>query len=695
MRKAYVEREALRTFDGTSHENTRERFRNLDLASLEATRLQLAAQHRANLPTPYNNMNGQRGVLLREFEKRSRHLPIRKLVAHAGHAIQAIKPVFMMSPMSIAAYIPPGSVTFDLVIFDEASQVKPVDAFGAVLRGQQLVVVGDSKQLPPTNFFDALVGDDDLEEDTESVSSDIESVLGLMAGQGAPQRMLRWHYRSRHESLIALSNREFYDNRLVVFPSPYPARPGLGLIFHHLPNTVYDRGRSRTNQKEAEFVAKAVMLHAKASPDLTFGVAAFSLQQAEAILDHLERMRRDDPSAEALFSAHPYEPFFVKNLESVQGDERDVIFISIGYGRNAEGYVSMNFGALNGQGGERRLNVLITRARRCCEVFTNLTHDDIDLTRTPARGVAALKAFLKYAQTGIGDVPDAGGVEEDSPFEREVAEALRCAGHDVALQVGSDGFRIDLAVRDREKRGRYVLGIECDGATYHRSRSSRDRDRLRQDVLENLGWQIHRIWSTDWFNHPERELRRALDAIERARVSATQPPKLDRQEALPSGQSSSAVVRVAPDPEPVVQELTAERYVICDLKIDTGHFDLHEIPAKGFANWRAEVVKVEGPVHRDEVARRIAEAAGVQRIGNRIGAAVDRGIRTAVQMKLIAQRIDFLWSIELTRPTVRDRSDFAAAARRTELIAPEEIAEAICLVVKRAYGIDLDDISQA
>lgn len=301
LRKAYAEREALKAFDGTSHENARERFRNLDLASLEATRLQLAAQHRANLPTPYNNTNGQLGVLLREFEKRGRHLPIRKLIAHAGHAIQAIKPVFMMSPMSIAAYIPPESIKFDLVIFDEASQVKPVDAFGAVLRGQQLVVVGDSKQLPPTSFFDALVGDDDLDEEEEYVTSDIESVLGLMAGQGAPQRMLRWHYRSRHESLIALSNWEFYDNRLVVFPSPYPARPGLGLVFRHLPNTAYDRGRSRTNQKEAEFVAKAVMLHAKASPDLTLGVAAFSLQQAEAILDHLERMRRDDPSAEAFF----------------------------------------------------------------------------------------------------------------------------------------------------------------------------------------------------------------------------------------------------------------------------------------------------------------------------------------------------------------------------------------------------------
>lgn len=696
LRHAYSERESLRMFDGTSHEGVRNRFRELDAISLKATQLELAVRHYSGLPSATGY--GEVGTLLREFEKRSRHMPIRKLVQQAGNAIQAIKPVFMMSPMSIAAFVPPRSVKFDLVVFDEASQVRPVDAFGAVLRGNQVVVVGDSKQLPPTSFFDALVQEDEPTDDEELVTSDIESLLGLMLGQGAPYRMLRWHYRSRHHSLITLSNEEFYDNRLVVFPSPEPNHPGLGLVFHHLPNTIYDRGKTRTNRLEAELVAKAVMLHAKSAPHLTLGVAAFSLQQAEAVLDHLERMRRDDPSAESFFSSHPHEPFFIKNLESVQGDERDIIFISIGYGRNAEGYVAMGFGALNGQGGERRLNVLITRARQCCEVFTNLTHGDIDLSRTPARGVAVLKAFLKYAQTGITDVPNATADEEESPFEKQVVDALRGAGHEIAVQVGSGGFRIDLAVIDREKRGRYLLGIECDGATYHSSRSSRDRDRLRQQVLENLGWKIHRIWSTDWFNHSERELRRTLGAIDQARLqqsnqSAAAHPNI--VEPLKTESSAFRIERHKDSEKTKVDTASVPKYQISTPSISLGPLELHQAFASDMAAWIEEVVRIESPVHTDEIARRISDAAGVRRIGNRIESAIRSALNGAVRSKRIGQRGDFFWSIGMANAVVRDRSDLPNASRKLELVAPEELSEAVVAVVRSAFGINLTDIPQA
>lgn len=693
LRQAFAERESLRTFDGSSHESVRGRFCELDVAGMRVTRLALAAKHYSGLPAA--NGYGQVGVLLREFEKRSRHLPIRRLMQQAGNAIQAIKPVFMMSPMSIAAFVPPASVKFDLVVFDEASQVKPVDAFGAVLRGEQVVVVGDSKQLPPTSFFDALVEEDDPADDEEIVTSEMESLLGLMLGQGAPQRMLRWHYRSRHQSLITLSNAQFYDNRLVVVPSPEPVRRGLGLVFHHLPKTVYDRGNSRTNRQEAEIVAKAVMLHAKTSPHLTLGVAAFSLQQAQAVLDQLEQMRRDEPSTESFFSAHPFEPFFVKNLESVQGDERDVIFISVGYGRDANGYISMNFGALNAQGGERRLNVLITRARQCCEVFANLTHDDIDLTRTSARGVAALKAFLKYAQTGITDVPDPGGEEEDSPFEREVADALRASGHEVATQVGSGGFRIDLAIRDPERRGRYLLGIECDGATYHRSRSSRDRDRLRQHVLENLGWQIHRIWSTDWFNHPDRELRRVLAAVDQAQLRKAVPTVRNSSDSLLELGAGSSVGIERLRPLQDAEGLCATPYEVCTLRVPTGGLELHEVSAERFAPWIEQVVAAEGPVHIEEVARRITDAVGVRRIGSRIKTAIRAGLNEAVQAKRIECHGEFLWLYGMRRVTVRDRAELPNASRKLELVAPEEIAEAVLMVVKATFGIDLVGIPQA
>lgn len=695
LRRAYAEREALRTADGVTLTRTRDTFRQLDVMSLSVTRLELAKLHYEGLPRL--NGQGQVGVLLREFEKRSRHLPIRKLMSQAGNAIQAIKPVFMMSPMSIAAFIPPGAVQFDLVIFDEASQVKPVDAFGAVLRGSQLVVVGDSKQLPPTSFFDALLGVDDPADDEEgdNVAADMESILSLAVARGMPQRMLRWHYRSRHHSLISLSNREFYDNRLVVFPSPEPPGRALGLTFHHLPDARYDRGRSRTNPLEAKVVAQAVMTHAKTTPHLTLGVAAFSIQQADAIKDQLELMRRADPSAEAFFSAHPHEPFFVKNLESVQGDERDVIFISVGYGRSEEGYLSMNFGALNAQGGERRLNVLITRARRRCEVFSNLTHEDIDLTRTSARGVAVLKAFLKYAQTGIDDVPTSGTEEGDSPFEDEVAKALRSQGHDVVAQVGSGGFRIDLAVRDPERPGRYLLGIECDGATYHASRSARDRDRLRQQVLEDLGWTIHRIWSTDWFRNPRRELERVLAAIEQAKIRAGQTV---HEATLPSppAESESTPLRRAPAAAlPAIEPLKAEPYRTCTLQIRLGGVALHEVPPSRFADWIEQVVRVEAPVHKDEVVRRIAAAAGVMRVGSRIAAAFEAGVRAAEQTARIRRRGDFLWMPDNRKVRPRDRSRLDAASRGFELISREEIAAAIIHVVGASHGMDPEEIPQA
>ena len=540
---AFVERPALRDFDGKVHEGRIERFQALDKQSLDSNCLRVTAAHlkgvsRLNdLPDRLPRLRADEGkdsenaqirrrleqlrLLQREIQKRSRHKPIRRLIIDAGDIIQDLKPVFMMSPLSIANYLEPGTVEFDLIVFDEASQVRPVDALGALLRGEKAVVVGDSRQLPPTSFFDRVShGDDDSDD---SVTGDIESILGLFTSKGAPSRELRWHYRSRHESLIAVSNREFYENNLVVFPSPDNGRDSSGLRFHHLPDAVFDRGRSAANRQEADVVARAVMDHASRNPELSLGVAAFSVRQAQAIQDQLEMLRRQDNSCEEFFSDHPEEPFFVKNLENVQGDERDVIFISVGYGRDVNGQVSMNFGPLNGEGGERRLNVLITRAKRQCHVFTNLRSDDIDLNRTQSIGVRALKAFLAYAETGVmpEDLPYESAFAVDSPFQRAVAKRLRERGYEVHDEVATAGKFIDIGIVDPDKPGRYLIGIECDGASYHSARSARDRDRLREEVLHGLGWKLYRIWSTDWFRNPERELERAVDAIERAKAESS------------------------------------------------------------------------------------------------------------------------------------------------------------------------------
>jgi very-short-patch-repair endonuclease len=685
LEMAMAERPILATFNTEMQQQRIQRFCEADELSFVINRSQLADKHWQQLPRQM--AGGQLGILLREFEKKRRHLPIRKLMAEAGNAIQTIKPVFMMSPLSIPMYLPPGAMHFDLVVFDEASQVRPVEAFGAILRANQCVVVGDSKQLPPTNFFNQIV---ETDEELDSPTADLESVLGLFSAQGSPQRMLRWHYRSRHESLITVSNHEFYDNRLVVFPSPDASKKEFGVVFRHLPDTAYDRGQSSTNQEEARIVAEAVMEHARKRPHLTLGVAAFSIKQRQAIQDQVERLRRQNPDMEPFFNTNAVEPFFVKNLENVQGDERDVIFISVGYGKTAEGYLSMNFGPLNKDGGERRLNVLITRARLRCEIFTNLTADDIDLSRSQARGVVALKRYLKYAETGNLDIPTSSQGGAEWLFEAHVVQALKNEGYEVVTQVGSAGFRIEMAVTDEEKSGRYLMGIECDGPSYHSARSARDRDRLRQAVLENMGWHMHHIWSTDWFRNPEGELQRTVAAIAAANGKAAESNKVDDQTKSLDLMTDNQIDRHEDGPQARI--LQALLYQVASLQIPS-QTELADLPPNQLASLVQQVVEVEGPVHIDEVRRRIVDAAET-RLGSRIKTAIDDAIVQAIRSRNIYQRGDFLWGREM-KYRVRSHADMPDFNRRMDQIAPEEVKMAVQTVVGNALGMYRDDIPSA
>lgn len=679
LEQAITAHSALRKFDRAHHEQATQQFRQLDLLNLQYNRAKAAFKHWENIPK--TDAGGQIGVLRKEFNKKSRHLPIRQLIKDAGLAIQALKPVFMMSPLSIANFLPPGALQFDLVVFDEASQVRPVDSLGALLRGKQLVVVGDTKQLPPTSFFDSLTKE--VNEDEENVTADIQSILGMCDAQGASQRMLRWHYRSRHESLISLSNHEFYENKLVVFPSP-GSKYRMGLAFHHLKDTFYDRGKTRTNPKEAEIVADAVIDHARKNPKLTLGVVAFSTAQRTAIFDALEKRRRQFPEVEDYFKRHPHEPFFVKNLENVQGDERDVIFISIGYGRTQEGYVSMSFGPLNNEGGERRLNVLITRAKIRCEIFTNITSDDIDIARTKSYGIRALKNFLYFAQHGKLNLTEETGLSFDSPFEEMVADKLTECGYIVRKQVGSQGFRIDLAIVDPENPGRYLIGVECDGASYHSARSARDRDRLRQQVLDAIGWKIHRIWSTDWFRNPERELKRAIEIIERAKELVLLDDDAYEQEEKAQEQEKLSRETV----ENTGEQIPLYQFGSVSSEIQSQEFHLH--PVGKLSAWIVDIVRTESPVHFDELAKRLVEAAGITRIGQRIKESIQKASMHSHQNKQIIIKGDFLWHSTMNKPIIRDRSNLPAASRKLKLISPEEIHLALEKVVKESLAIQPD-----
>jgi very-short-patch-repair endonuclease len=524
-KKAIAADPDLAAFDGRAHDALIVKFVSLEAERRRVAAERIRARHQAAIP---RGARGAMGLIRGEIGRRRNHMPLRKLMQAAGDAIQKIKPVFLMSPISVAQFLPPGSIDFDLLVIDEASQVRPGDALGLIARSRQIVVVGDKKQLPPTSFFDRVIADDaDPWDDDEDKSrpaagvapvTDLESILSLCEARGVESRMLRWHYRSRHPSLIAVSNAEFYKD-LVMPPAPTTERKAKGLVLRRIAGA-YDRGGQRTNAIEAEAVAEAVAEHARAKQPMTLGVVTFSTVQRDLICDRLEAKRRADPALDRFLREGGDEDVFVKNLENVQGDERDVILVSVGYGPRQAGKPldSMAFGPISTEGGERRLNVLFTRARARCEIFVSFGSGEINLERATGEGPRVLKRFLYYAESGVLEENRPTRADFESPFEATVAAAIESFGYKVEPQVGSAGFRIDLAARDPDEPGRYLLGVECDGASYHSALWARERDRLRQEVLEGLGWRIHRIWSTDWFYRPTEQLAKLRAALESARI---------------------------------------------------------------------------------------------------------------------------------------------------------------------------------
>lgn len=694
----------LGRFDGTLHGRLASEFADLDNQRIASASLEVVRAHHQRVPPRDGGAVGPLGTLRAEMQKKRGHMPIRKLMDKAGPAIQALKPVLMMSPLSVAQFLAPGVFEFDLLVMDEASQIQPVDALGAVARAKQVVVVGDPKQLPPTAFFSKMTGNNDEDdEDGAGRVGDIESILGLFTARGLPMRMLRWHYRSRHQSLIAVSNRQFYESKLFIVPSPYTGEAGMGLRFNHIPHGLFDAGNTRTNQVEAKIVAQAIIAHAYEHPELSLGVAAFSAAQRRAILDQLEIMRRAlPPEVEDFFRAHPSEPFFVKNLENVQGDERDVIFISVGYGPTvAGGRVPMRFGPLGTEGGERRLNVLISRAKQRCEVFASMTDEDIDPDFAQSRkGVFAFRLFLHFARTGRMTMAESTGRDHDSVFEEQVAKALQERGYQVSRQVGLAGFFIDLAVADSDRPGRYLLGIECDGAAYHDARSARERDRLRQSVLESHGWTIHRLWSTDWFHRPVEQLDIIIAKIEAAKAEhdedAPSKPRravpveifaIEREDVTEMGLAATGEDADGPDGRFYV-EATLERPAHC-----IG--ELHETPTGTLAVLVEEVVSVEGPVHIHEVIERIRSAWGLKRAGGRIQQVIEDAVKVAVGNGKIVREGDFL-ALPHAEVIVRDRSLAGSTTlRRADRLPPSEVAVAILAIVRANFGATRDQIVQA
>ena len=503
-------------------------FKQLEEQRIIETQADISNQHLSRIRSAPSD---QMALIRGEIGKRSNRKCVRKLMDQAPNAVQILKPVFLMSPASIAQFLPPGKIHFDLLVIDEASQVRPEDALGAIARSKQLVVVGDQKQMPPSNFFSKATSNESQDDSVDEIlggtarATEMESVLSLCEARnlGGKPRMLEWHYRSQDPSLIAVSNDEFYDGNLILPPSPLQDDDEFGMKLTRVAG-VYKSGAKRINNIEAQEIVDRLSEHARRTPNLSIGVVALSQAQQCHIHEVLEHRRRSDKVLDEFMRTEGSESLFVKNLENVQGDERDVILISVCCGPQEAGgkLKTMRFGLANNDGGERRLNVLFSRARLRCEIFCSFDPGEIDLSKTNAEGVRVLKKFLDFAETGILNHAVETGAEPDSPFEEDVAKEIRNLGYQVEYQVGSAGFRIDLAVRNPKRLGRFMLAVECDGATYHSALWARERDRLRQGVLENLGWRFHRIWSTDWFYNRATEIERLESALDSAMAQETE-----------------------------------------------------------------------------------------------------------------------------------------------------------------------------
>ncbi len=518
--KAVIDREmVLRNFASADHDRKIHEFRQADESFQKLTEQYVTAVLAGKVPRQQAGQkpDPEMALVLRELAKQRAHLPVRQLVHRIPNLLSKLKPCLLMSPLSIAQYLDAAHSNFDVVIFDEASQIPVWDAVGAIARGKQLIVVGDPKQLPPTSFFNRVDDADDSSAEgfEDAPIQDLESILDECLGAGLPTLRLEWHYRSRHESLITFSNYRYYESRLISFPSPVTS--DLAVQLNVVPG-VYDRGATRTNRAEADAIVQEIVAHFSdaVKRKLTMGVVTFNQTQQRLIETLLDEELRKNPELERNIAEHGPERLFIKNLENVQGDERDVILFSITYGKDAAGKMAMNFGPINQEGGQRRLNVAITRARVGVRIFSSIRPEDIDLSKTRSAGVTDLKNYLEFATKGPRAILEQAlptGREPESPLEMEVIHALRDKGWTVHPQVGCSGYRLDMAVVHPEEPGTYLLGIECDGATYHSMPTARDRDRLRQLVLENLGWSLHRIWSSDWWTDPGREIQKLESRI--------------------------------------------------------------------------------------------------------------------------------------------------------------------------------------
>lgn len=677
---------AAANFRRKTQESVIQEFEQLDKLQFSIARSRIRSKLINGLPSLDHFTSGvdEISILKRELNKQRHIMPIRRLFRAIPNLILALKPCLMMSPLSVSLFLESDTFLFDTVIFDEASQVCTENAIGAILRGKQVIIAGDSKQLPPTNFFAATVSDGDFdgnaeEEDEYDDSDAYESILDEAAL--LPERTLLWHYRSRHEHLIAFSNAKIYQGNLITFPSNVDRAPNVGVEYTYVPSGRYDRGGRKGNVIEAEKVVDLIFEHFRQFPNRSLGIIAFGEVQQLAIDTVLRRRRMENQQYESFFAEDRQEAFFIKSLENVQGDERDTIIFSIGYAKDASGVMRMNFGPLSKIGGERRLNVAITRAKYNVKLVGSILPTDINTERVSADGPKLLRSYIDFAINGPvvlqSEITENGFVEHDSPFEAAVYNFLERKGYKLATQVGCSGYRIDMAVKHPTLTGRYVLGIECDGASYHSARTARERDRLRQDVLESMGWKIYRIWSTDWIKDPVTEGQRLTEAIDEAINSYVEniPDPPAPQEPTDTAESFMTV-----EDKPVSIKDIANPYGF-DAPNTT---DFSTLPrSQGGYLKLADCIELlvhnEYPIHYELLCQKVSPLLGREKTTSVVRKEVDCALRSLAER--VVRKGDFFYPASFVDIPVRQ-----ANGRNIKYISTDELAAAMLRVLSKCVG---------
>ena len=692
---------AVYSFRSRSHLSLIGEFNELDKTQLQIARLRILERLISRLPNTNSATSSvdEVGILKRELTKQRKIMPLRKLFKAIPNLLTALKPCLMMSPLSVSLFLQADGYNFDTIIFDEASQVCTEDAIGAIMRGKQVIIAGDSKQLPPTSFFAASLSDSDFDNDSEEESDDTGAYDSILeeAVITIPERTLKWHYRSRHEHLIAFSNTKIYNNELITFPSNMDKIPDNGVEYIYVEDGVYDRGGKKHNLNEAKRVAKLVFSHFSKYPNRSLGVVTFSEAQQQAVDSAIRQLRLQNSQYEKFFSEDSDQEFFIKNLENVQGDERDTIIFSIGYAKDPNGIMYMNFGPLSRNGGYRRLNVAITRAKYNVKLVGSIHPTDIKIENTNSEGVKMLRQYIEFAINGDSVLQNElqynNSVDVESPFEEAVYDFLIKNGYNVKTQVGCSGYRIDMAIKHPTLSGIFVLGVECDGATYHSARTARERDRIRQTVLEDIGWKIYRIWSTDWIKDPKTEGEKLLEAVKIAisnyKNGEVEPGSDKHEEIVEKDELSirEAYVR-----------MESPKLFSDDNFYDFSYYqetDIYKIPkVSNYETYLTDtinyVVKEEAPIHFELLCKRVAPLFGNQKVTAKVKNWVESIINSNLK-NVVTEKDNFVWHKKNNAIKVRIPS-VSGEGRVINYISTEELEEAMVVIAGKSFGISKNDL---